>query len=86
MSSKTDDDDDREDDDSAKEEKSRFDPSSSSSSFFNLSYVVVSLLKSSQTVANTRRGIIRCVYPLFDYSRKESSLTSSWRKISILEI
>ena len=27
----------------------------------------------------------RCVYPLFD-SRKESSFTSSWRKISTLEI
>ena len=40
------------------------------------------VLKSFQTVANTRRGMSRCVYPLFD-SRKESSFTSSWRKISI---
>ena len=31
----------------------------------------------------TRRGMSRCVYPLFHSRRKESSLTSSWRKISM---
>ena len=31
----------------------------------------------------TRRGISRCVYPLFDSRRKESPLTSSWRKIRV---
>ena len=31
----------------------------------------------------TRRGMSRCVYPLFHSRRKESSLTSSWRKIRV---